>query len=83
MGVIARVATCIRGPGTSPLAIAVFAFRLQVANGGESMRKCNLCIARGKDRAIRNRFLQQLRIVFLGGDVALQENVRVGINETG
>ncbi len=47
------------------------------------MRKCNLCIARGKDRAIRNRFLQQLRIVFLGGDVALQENVRMGINETG
>ncbi len=40
-------------------------------------------IARGKDRAIRNRFLQQLRIVFLGGDVALQENVRMGINETG
>ncbi len=58
------------------------AFRLQVADGRESVRKRDLRVACGEDRAIRNRLLQQLRVVFLGCDVALQQDVRMGIDET-
>ena len=59
------------------------AFRLQVANSREAVRKRDVRVARGENRAVGNRLLQQLRVVFLGRDVALQQNVRMGIDESG
>ena len=57
------------------------AFGFEVAERGEAMVERNARIARGEDGAVGDGLLQELRVVFLGGDVPVQKNVRVGVNK--
>ncbi len=91
VGVIARVATCMCGPGISPLAMACLtinvgvhcAFGFEVAQHGEAMGERDLRIARRQDGAVRNGLLEELLVVVFRGDIALQQNVGVGIDKAG
>ena len=84
------MATCIRGPGTSPIGnchlhihVRVHrAFRFQVANRGKSMLQRDPRISRAQNRAIRNRFLQQLHVVIFRSDIPVQHHVGVRIHES-
>jgi len=91
VGVMARVATCMRGPGTSPFCDGFFhvdvgvhgAFGFEVTNRGEAVFKSNARVARAEDSAVRNGILQKLLVIVLRGDVAVEKNVGVRINEAG
>ena len=81
----------MRGPGTSPRAIALLhvhvrvhrAFRLHVANRSKTVFKRDACIARRENRAIRSGLFQELLVVICRRDVPVQKHVRVHVDESG
>ena len=91
VGVMARVATCMRGPGTSPLAMACLdvhvgihcAFGFKIANRGEAILESDTRVARGENGTIRNRLFEKLLVIIFGSDVAVEKNVRVQIDKAG
>jgi hypothetical protein len=59
------------------------AFGLEVAHGGDAMVEGEARVTGGEHRAIGNRLFQELFVVFRRRDVALEEDVGVGIDEPG
>src|SRR5262249_25433266 len=59
------------------------AFGFDVADGGEAVVERGARRNRGGDGAIRDRVLAQVFVVVRARDVALQEHVRVTVDETG
>jgi hypothetical protein len=58
-------------------------FRLDVADRGETLFQRPSRIHRGQDGPVFRRLLQQLRVVIGPGDVSLQEDVRVRVDQPG
>lgn len=91
VGVMARVATCILGPGTSPFAMAFLtsvvrvqrSFGFQVSHRCEPVGERSLGVARRQNRPVRDRFLQQLSVVFLPRGVAMQKQMGVCVDKPG
>ena len=59
------------------------AFGFDVTQGGEAVGESDLRIACRQNGAVRNRLLEELLVVILRGDVSLQQNVGVSIDEAG
>src|SRR6185437_3470529 len=59
------------------------AFGLEVAERGESVVERDAGVAGRDDRAIRDGPFQELLVVFRGGDVSIEEEVGVRVNEAG
>ena len=88
---MARPATCMRGPGMTAGVDGLLdvhvgvagAFGFEIANGGEAIAERTLRRHRAENGAVRSRVLQQLHVVIFGGDVALQQYVGVGVDQSG
>jgi hypothetical protein len=57
------------------------ALGLEIAHGRESVAERDLHRLTGPQRAIRHRLLEELRVVILGSDVALQQRVDVRVDQ--
>src|SRR5262249_49875218 len=59
------------------------ALGFEVADGGEAVVESDAGIARGEDGAVGDGVLEELLVVILGGDVAVEEHMSVNIDEAG
>ncbi len=59
------------------------AFGFDVTHGCEAVAEGNLRVASGKNGAVRDGLLEELRVVVFLCDVALQQDMGVGIHESG
>ena len=56
-------------------------FGLEIAQRGEAVLQGEARVARRENRAVGDRLVQELRVVRLGGGIALQQEVRVRVDE--